>query len=305
MVMVAPDPGVPARRPDGAARRDRRRRNADLLSVRGQRQGALRPRQGRRRRDRAGHRGRGHRRSRLFLPRSRRTPVEFRHPQSVEHASCRQQSPGVAPHLEGPRRRASCLPQPAPSIVHKPARDVASDLALTILDKVSTSIEPAQAEQTPDRAGDDAALRDMRDQLSKERLARVAADRQVSDIREAAGAGAPRAARPPSFHQRLQRGPGSEPRPSRSFARRPEGRGNRCRRGPQRARQDARRACGGGRSSSPRPRRPSRLPNRAPRTRASSSHSCAVPAKRRKAPPARCASSPRASAVRASRQSAR
>ena len=68
--------------------------------------------------------------------------------------------------------------------VHKPARDVASRLALTILDKVSTSIEPALAEQTPDRASDDAALREMRDQLSKERLARVAADRQVSDIRE-------------------------------------------------------------------------------------------------------------------------
>lgn len=68
--------------------------------------------------------------------------------------------------------------------LHKPARNVASHLALTILDKVSTSIEPALAEQTPDRASDDAALRDMRDQLSKERLARVAADRQVSDIRE-------------------------------------------------------------------------------------------------------------------------
>ncbi len=35
--------------------------------------------------------------------------------------------------------------------LHKPARDVASHLALTILDKVSTSIEPALAEQTPDR----------------------------------------------------------------------------------------------------------------------------------------------------------
>lgn len=68
--------------------------------------------------------------------------------------------------------------------LHKPARNVASHLALTILDKVSTSIEPAQAEQTPDRASDDAALREMRDQLSKERLARVAADRQVSEIRE-------------------------------------------------------------------------------------------------------------------------
>lgn len=68
--------------------------------------------------------------------------------------------------------------------LHKPARNVASHLALTILDKVSTSIEPALAEQTPDRASDDAALRDMRDQLSKERLARVAADRQVSEIRE-------------------------------------------------------------------------------------------------------------------------
>ena len=68
--------------------------------------------------------------------------------------------------------------------VHKPAREVASGLALTILDKVSTSIEPAQAEQTSDRVTENAALREMRDQLSKERLARLAADRQVGDMRE-------------------------------------------------------------------------------------------------------------------------
>ena len=179
-----PDPGVPARRPDGAARRDRRHGNPNLLFVRRQRESALRPRQGGGRRDRAGHRGRGHRRSRLFLSRSRRTRVEFRHPQSMEHPNC-------APAIAGDRaahgrfsRRASCSRPLAPSTVHKPARDVASGLALTILDKVSTSIEPALAEQTPDRATDDAALREMRDQLSKERLARVAADRQVSDIRE-------------------------------------------------------------------------------------------------------------------------
>ena len=183
MVMVAPIQDFAARRPDGAARRDRRCRNADLLSVRGQRQGALRPRQGRGRRDRAGHRGGGHRRSRIFLSRSRRTRVEFRHPQSLEHPNCGQRSPGVAPHLEGPRRvpaarghrhplsAQTCAQRGEPPCPHDPGQ-------------VSTSIEPALAEQTPDRAGDDAALRDMRDQLSKERLARVAADRQVSDIRE-------------------------------------------------------------------------------------------------------------------------
>ena len=109
--------------------------------------------------------------------------MEFRHPQSMEHQT-------AASDHRGSRRTwkvlAACLLLAVTGAlyVHKPARDVASRLALTILDKVSTSIEPALAEQTPDRASDDAALREMRDQLSKERLARVAADRQVSDIRE-------------------------------------------------------------------------------------------------------------------------
>ena len=98
--------------------------------------------------------------------------------------------PTVSKHRPGSRRAwkalAACLLLAAAGAlyVHKPAREVASGLALTILDKVSTSIEPALAEQTPDRATEDAALREMRDQLSKERLARLAADRQVSDIRE-------------------------------------------------------------------------------------------------------------------------
>lgn len=96
----------------------------------------------------------------------------------------------ISKHRPGSRRAwkalAACLLLAAAAAlyVHKPAREVASGLALTILDKVSTSIEPAQAEQTPDRATEDTALREMRDQLSKERFARVAADRQVSDIRE-------------------------------------------------------------------------------------------------------------------------
>lgn len=95
-----------------------------------------------------------------------------------------------AKHRPGSRRKwkvlAACLLLAAAGTlyVHKPAREMASSLALTILDKVSTSIEPAQAEQTPDRATEHAALREVRDQLSKERLARLAADRQVSDIRE-------------------------------------------------------------------------------------------------------------------------
>lgn len=68
--------------------------------------------------------------------------------------------------------------------MYEPARKAATNLALTILDKVSTSIESAQAEQTPHRANDDSPLLEIREQLSRERLARVAADRHVSDIRE-------------------------------------------------------------------------------------------------------------------------
>jgi uncharacterized glyoxalase superfamily protein PhnB len=102
-------------------------------------------------------------------------------------------------HLKGPaaggRRRshrtgkalAACLLLLAASgglYIHQPAREAATNLALTILDKVSASIESAKAEQTPHGATDDSPLREMRELLSRERLARVAADRHVGDIRE-------------------------------------------------------------------------------------------------------------------------
>ncbi len=66
--------------------------------------------------------------------------------------------------------------------VHAPAREAASDLASRAFARIATAIGSAQAEQTPDLAGGD--LHDLREQLSRERLARVAADRHVRDIRE-------------------------------------------------------------------------------------------------------------------------
>jgi uncharacterized glyoxalase superfamily protein PhnB len=62
--------------------------------------------------------------------------------------------------------------------VHAPARDLVS----RAFARVATTIGSAQAEQTPDLASGD--LHDLREQLSRERLARVAADRHVKDIRE-------------------------------------------------------------------------------------------------------------------------
>lgn len=66
--------------------------------------------------------------------------------------------------------------------MHEPARTAARDLALVLLDKVSSSIESAQANQTADR--DDASVRELRDQLFNEQLARTAAEKQVQEIRE-------------------------------------------------------------------------------------------------------------------------
>jgi uncharacterized glyoxalase superfamily protein PhnB len=65
---------------------------------------------------------------------------------------------------------------------HAPAREAANDLASRALAKAAAAIGTAQAEQTPDLASGD--LHDLREQLSRERLARVAADRHVKDIRE-------------------------------------------------------------------------------------------------------------------------
>jgi uncharacterized glyoxalase superfamily protein PhnB len=66
--------------------------------------------------------------------------------------------------------------------VHAPAREAAIDLASRTFAKVATAIGSAQAEQMPGLATGD--LHDLREQLSRERLARVAADRHVRDIRE-------------------------------------------------------------------------------------------------------------------------
>ena len=66
--------------------------------------------------------------------------------------------------------------------LHAPAREATIDLAFRAFAKVTTAIGSAQAEQTPGLANGD--LHDLREQLSRERLARVAADRHVRDIRE-------------------------------------------------------------------------------------------------------------------------
>lgn len=93
-----------------------------------------------------------------------------------------------------PRRRskalAACLLLLAIAgglYMHKPARDTASDVALTILGKMSASIESAQAEHTPNRGADDLAdrlLREAREQLAKEQIARATSERYLKDIRE-------------------------------------------------------------------------------------------------------------------------
>ena len=66
--------------------------------------------------------------------------------------------------------------------VYAPAREAATDLASRAFARIATAIGSAQAEQTPDLAG--GYLHELREQLSRERLARVAADRHVRDIRE-------------------------------------------------------------------------------------------------------------------------
>jgi uncharacterized glyoxalase superfamily protein PhnB len=69
--------------------------------------------------------------------------------------------------------------------MHEPAQEVASDLAHMAFIRVVAAIESAQAEQG--QAANETAdhtLREVREQLSKERIARLAADRHVKDIRE-------------------------------------------------------------------------------------------------------------------------
>jgi uncharacterized glyoxalase superfamily protein PhnB len=70
---------------------------------------------------------------------------------------------------------------------HEPARAAAGDLGLLLYAKVTTAIETARASGRED--GGEAqsltrALSDLRDQLAKERTARLAADRSVNDLHE-------------------------------------------------------------------------------------------------------------------------
>ena len=85
------------------------------------------------------------------------------------------------------RRKVSAGGPPAcrsrqASRLHAPAREATIDLASRAFARIATAIGSAQAEQTPDLANGD--VHDLREQLSRERLARVAADRHVRDIRE-------------------------------------------------------------------------------------------------------------------------
>ena len=222
-------------------------------------------------------------------------------------------------HLKGPaaggRRRSHrtarpsllaccCLPHPVAIYIHQPAREAATNLALTILDKVSASIESAKAEQTPHGATDDSPLREMRELLSRERLARVAADRHVGDIREqlmkerrareaaelavkTAGESRVESSSLPSARVQPRRPRKPPPQKRASILRR---RAEHCR-PPQ--------------SSWRRPRRPRRPPSVAPRRRVSSSRSCAVPATPRRLSPARPKNWRCASVMPVSRRSGR
>jgi uncharacterized glyoxalase superfamily protein PhnB len=70
---------------------------------------------------------------------------------------------------------------------HEPAREAATDFAVVAYAKVAAAIESiqaAQAENSSKNESSDNALTELRDQLSKERIARLAADRHVKDIRE-------------------------------------------------------------------------------------------------------------------------
>jgi uncharacterized glyoxalase superfamily protein PhnB len=65
--------------------------------------------------------------------------------------------------------------------LHEPARDMAHDLALAMSVEVSPGIDAAQAEQD---GSSDRFLSEVREELSRERLARAAADADVKAIRE-------------------------------------------------------------------------------------------------------------------------
>ena len=86
-----------------------------------------------------------------------------------------------------PRRKALLafllLAAAAGAAVHAPAREAATDLVSRAFARIATTIGSAQAEQTPDDLAS-RELHDLREQLARERLARVAADRHVKDIRE-------------------------------------------------------------------------------------------------------------------------
>jgi uncharacterized glyoxalase superfamily protein PhnB len=67
---------------------------------------------------------------------------------------------------------------------HEPAREAAVELAMTAYAQISSTVEAIQAAQGENSSGNDGILAELRDQLSKERIARLAAERTAKDFRE-------------------------------------------------------------------------------------------------------------------------
>ena len=119
------------------------------------------------------------RRPRIFMPRSRRTCMELRHLRPVGAAVRRAQG------VEAAAQSVAGFPPACRSRRLVGARTCARGRERSCLPGLRQDRNrdrSAQAEQTPDLASGD--LHDLREQLSRERLARVAADRHVKDIRE-------------------------------------------------------------------------------------------------------------------------
>lgn len=74
--------------------------------------------------------------------------------------------------------------------MHEPSREIALDYGTVAYAKVLEAVEKARAEQADlAKSGEtgDVILNELRDQLAKERIARLAADRHVKDIRDQVG----------------------------------------------------------------------------------------------------------------------
>ena len=300
------DPGVPARQPDGAARRDRRRRNANLLSVRGQRARRTTPAP-RRRAPRS-----------CWTSRSR-PPAVADIPVAISKDTCgisaptipgtSKLRPAVARGRAAPGRsspRACCSRSPAPSICTNLRATWRADLALTILrqglnlDRARAGRADAGSSRRRRRAARHA--RPAFQRTPRPRRRRPAGQRHS----RTAGAGAPWPRGCRACSQEYRRGSDAEPvlpGPSHAALKVAETAAAEARSELAKVRSALAAAAP---SSLPRPRRPSRLPNRAPKdAREQFAQLRNARETADNTQPASCASWLRASAVRASRRSAR